>query len=155
MTLNRWNSYNDRGRVCTKCSAYLPWDHFHKHSICPHGRNTVCKQCRKPASSKHYKSLTSKRKLYDRAKARAASKGLEFNISLDDVIVPALCPVLGVKMAANTGTAPSLDRIDSSKGYIRGNVAVISTRANYLKGNATVEELQKVLDYMKGACELV
>lgn len=150
MTLNRWDSYDDNGRVCTKCGTYLPWDCFHKHSICPHGRNTVCKQCRKPVSSNHYKSLTSKRKLYDRAKTRATSKGLEFNISLDDVVIPSLCPALGVKMVANTDTAPSLDRIDSSKGYIVGNVAVISTRANYLKGNATVEELQKVLDYMKG-----
>lgn len=45
--------------------------------------------------------------------------------------------------------SPSLDRIDSSKGYVKGNVRVISARANMLKNNATVEELTLVLKDLK------
>lgn len=41
--------------------------------------------------------------------------------------------------------SPSLDRLDSSKGYVKGNVRVISKRANQLKNNATVEEMRMVL----------
>jgi hypothetical protein len=44
----------------------------------------------------------------------------------------------------------SLDRIDSDKGYVKGNVQVISYRANMLKSNASIEELEKVLNWMKG-----
>lgn len=32
--------------------------------------------------------------------------------------------------------------IDSSKGYIKGNVWVVSKRANTIKNNATLEELE-------------
>lgn len=43
--------------------------------------------------------------------------------------------------------AASLDRIDNSKGYVRGNVMVISLRANAIKNNATAEELTAVAAY--------
>jgi hypothetical protein len=41
-------------------------------------------------------------------------------------------------------TAASLDRIKNSRGYVPGNVLVISLRANLLKGQATLAELQKI-----------
>ena len=47
---------------------------------------------------------------------------------------------------------PSLDRIDGAKGYVKGNVRVISHRANMLKNDATIEELELVLkDLRMGA----
>ena len=39
----------------------------------------------------------------------------------------------------------SIIRIDSALGYTRGNVWVISWRANMLKSNATIAELRQLL----------
>jgi hypothetical protein len=85
------------------------------------------------------------------AKGRASKKHLDFDIDVSDVIIPEFCPVLGIRLetkrnkATRFTTSPSLDRIDSTKGYVKGNVRVISARANCLKNNATVEELEMVL----------
>ena len=41
-------------------------------------------------------------------------------------------------------------RIDNGKGYIVGNVIVVSFRANTIKSNATVEELERVAFFYRG-----
>lgn len=84
-----------------------------------------------------------------RAKYKAKKKGLPFNIEPSDIIIPDYCPVLGIKLEKNDqkqgDSSPSLDKIVPEKGYVKGNVRVISQRANLLKSNATVEELTLVL----------
>jgi hypothetical protein len=68
---------------------------------------------------------------------------------MDDLDIPEYCPVLGCKLKLGYGkklySSPSIDRIDNSKGYIKGNVRVISHRANQLKSNMSVEEARLVL----------
>ena len=56
------------------------------------------------------------------------------------------CPVFKTVLqyvagAERNTTCAVLDRIDSALGYIRGNVQIISDRANTIKNNATPEEL--------------
>jgi len=79
------------------------------------------------------------------AKSRAKRYGFEFNIDITDVIIPEVCPYFGFKLEKgtnkNSDNSPSLDRIDNTKGYIKGNVEVISYLANRLKNNATSEQL--------------
>ncbi len=84
------------------------------------------------------------------AKCRAKRDGLEFNISKEDITVPTHCPILRIPIKKNTGSgfhndSPSLDRVDNSKGYVKGNIRVISNRANLLKCDATLEELELLL----------
>jgi len=128
-------------KCCTKCDIVKPISHFHKHKQCLGGYNTVCKDCRKPISMKNYENESVQYKLWYRAKRRALVKGIEFSIDLPDIQLPEKCPVFGVVMLQNTDYAPSLDRIDSSKGYSKGNIQVISTKANTIKNNATQKEL--------------
>lgn len=94
-----------------------------------------------------------KRKMFWTAKYRAKIKKLKFNITIEDVVFPKICPVLGFmidyKGKRNAYNIPSLDRINSSKGYIKGNVRVISNRANFLKNNANSDELMKVAKDLK------
>lgn len=91
--------------------------------------------------------------LLQTAKSRAKSKGLEFNIDLDDIKIPEVCPVfktpftLEIKKGQNP-RAPSLDRIDSSKGYVKGNVQIISWRANDLKSDGTPEEFKMLSEFL-------
>ena len=90
--------------------------------------------------------------LYNRAKTRAKQFKWKFNITLDDIIVPERCPILGMTLMVSekmSDCSPSLDRIDSSKGYIKGNIQVISSKANTIKNNASLEEIEKVFNYMK------
>jgi hypothetical protein len=79
--------------------------------------------------------------LLKNAKARAVKKGLDFNLTEEDIILPEYCPVLGVKLS-KTGRryGYSLDRIDPMKGYTKENVWVISQLANAMKWDSTPEE---------------
>jgi hypothetical protein len=133
------------GRICKKCGVWKLRKEFHAHKQCKDGINTVCKTCRRPLSVKQHIEKPIEIKLFFAAKARAKKKEREFNLELSDITIPERCPVLGALLQYNSDYAPSIDRIDSSKGYIKGNIRVISKRANVLKNNATIEELKAVL----------
>lgn len=75
------------------------------------------------------------------AKRRSFKKGLEFNIEPKDIHIPKKCPILKVPLICSTRYSPSIDRIYPNKGYIKGNIAVISALANSMKANATPQEL--------------
>jgi hypothetical protein len=113
---------------------------------------------RREASNKRRAENREIHMLYD-AKKRAKKKCLEFNIEVTDIIIPEMCPVLGIKLefgkGKQTDASPSLDRIDPREGYIKGNVAVISYRANTIKSNACIDELERIIDYMRGCYGLV
>jgi len=94
-------------------------------------------------------------RLITAARYRAKDKGWDFDIKNSDVLLPKTCPVLGIKIDYQVkgrmrDEAPSLDRIDNNKGYIKGNVCVISWRANRLKGDASIAELEAIVQWMKG-----
>lgn len=87
------------------------------------------------------------------AKYRASKRGLDFDITPEDIIIPDYCPILGMKLEVGEGaggksTSPSLDRIDNTKGYVKGNVQVISNLANSMKSTATPEQLRKFAEWV-------
>jgi hypothetical protein len=75
------------------------------------------------------------------------------NISKEDIVVPEYCPALGMKLVVSDDRvgdcSPSLDRINPELGYIKGNVAVISHRANRIKNNATANELENIAKWLR------
>lgn len=88
-----------------------------------------------------------------RAYARAAKKGIEFCLTVDDITpLPTHCPVFGMELTRGNGqqdpTAFSLDRIDNEKGYVPGNVQVISYLANRLKNDGSAEQHRRIADWM-------
>jgi len=88
-----------------------------------------------------------------RAQCKAADK--EFDLAVEDILpLPTHCPVLGIELDYGRkkhvmDNSPSLDRLNSTRGYVKGNVAVISHRANRIKNEGTVEEHESVVAYMK------
>jgi hypothetical protein len=127
--------------------------------------NWQCVQC---CNEIHYQSdrlsyrdpkNTLKRQLYARQRSSKA-KGIPFTITFDEIEKPEFCPVLGLRL--NYGCSEtvngkqtrdpnkaSIDKLIPELGYVPGNVFIISWKANNLKSNATLEELEKILDYMK------
>lgn len=84
------------------------------------------------------------------AKARAKELSLPFNLVPEDIKIPEFCPVLGIQLKPGSNdTRPELDRIVPSLGYVKGNVCVISGRANRIKWNASLKELEAVTEYVR------
>lgn len=164
-------------RICATCRSEKSFSEYHKNKTQPGGISHHCKVCQKIKSAYNWKNKISKdekkvqhknkyrrnwrkdnpeRVLWLNARSRARKRGWEFNIDLEDVKIPQFCPVLGIKLSLEEGVrgdnnhrGPSIDRIDSTKGYIKGNIKIISWRANSLKKNGTIEEFERVLQYMK------
>lgn len=105
---------------------------------------TLCPTC----NSGRVKTQNLQTKIYRRAKRRALERGLEFALTPEDITVPHTCPILGIPLYVTTGrsgafpNSPSLDRIDSTLGYTKDNVWVISQLANSMKSNASVGTLK-------------
>ncbi len=127
-------------RECTKCGTVFEIT----------SKMTLCKKC----NSERVKSLRPEWKMHQRAKMRAKENGREFNLEVSDIVIPDVCPVLGISLNMNSGksgayrNSPSLDRIDNSKGYTKDNIQVISQLANAMKCHATNEELHKFAQWI-------
>lgn len=84
--------------------------------------------------------------VYRQKRASAKSGGQEFTIKLEDLraVWVDVCPILGKPLiAGDPMLGYSIDRIDSSKGYVPGNIEVISARANRMKSDATIYGMQR------------
>ena len=93
--------------------------------------------------------------LYRAVKSRANSQNIPFNLEESDIVIPSVCPVLGISIKIHTGRggyfpdSPTVDRIIPELGYVKGNVKIISFRANLLKTNATLTELKAIVKYIE------
>jgi hypothetical protein len=151
---------------CNKCKEYMPITSFYSIKTNKSGRIDVtgglrmyhCGSC----SMGNYFATSQEKKLYYAAKQRAKLIGVDFNIELSDIVIPQYCPVLGIELKpvigkgpqgyTAKGNSPTIDRFDNNQGYVKGNITIISYRANALKGNATLEEMQAITNYMANGC---
>jgi hypothetical protein len=92
--------------------------------------------------------------LYNRLKNSAKRRGIPFELTpvdIYDLPLPLRCPILDIPLKYNRGAAKddsfSIDRIDSTIGYTRDNIIVISNRANRIKNNGTAEELKLLAEF--------
>lgn len=111
---------------------------------------TLCNRC----NCERVKCTDPRSKMLQRAKGRAKLKGLEFDLTVKDIIIPKNCPILGIELVCKSGTSggqknsPALDRKNSIRGYTKDNVQVISHLANMMKSYATDEELIRFANWI-------
>lgn len=95
--------------------------------------------------------------LINASKQRARLNAREHDICVADIKaiypVDGRCPIFGLKLEFNDAgfrdNSPSIDRIDSAKGYTRDNIQVISWKANRIKGAASLQDLEMLVAYLK------
>ena len=149
-------------KICLNCGKEFH-THYHLALYC-------CEKCGNAyRRKKHYKNnpdyYKAKRQqrrekelekyILARIKSRAKRNGLPFNLTVEDIVIPDVCPVLGIPIQKQHGhsgyfdDSPSVDRIIPELGYTKGNVRVISNRANLLKNNASIGEIELVLEDLR------
>lgn len=166
-------------KVCSHCKQEKEFSLFNKCKTTKDGLQNYCKECaaakrkrlrkENPEKTKEawnkYRSKMKQDKRYrlscllNSSKARAAEKQREHTLTLEDLLdlypKDNCCPVYGFELIwGDSGfreTSPSIDRIDSSKGYTKDNVQIISWKANRLKSYATLEDLEILVSFMKQA----
>ncbi len=96
---------------------------------------------------------TPEKELLKAARRRARQRNRPFNLSLQDIVIPECCPILGTTLSHGLGypteQSPSLDEITVGEGYVVGNIQVISRKANTMKSNATPDELRKFAAWIR------
>jgi hypothetical protein len=137
-------------RTCPKCHQEKPENEFYKRSDEKYYRSH-CKVCEK----KHFTEFRRKNRHISHlanAKQRAKKLNLEYDLDKNWFYenLPEKCPVFGVVFSTGKNS-PSIDRIDSTKGYLKSNCRIISMRANTIKNDSTVEELQKIIEYVNNS----
>jgi len=84
-------------------------------------------------------------------RSRAKKNGIVFDLTRDDIQLPDKCPIFGTPLIKGVGRltndSPSIDRINPARGYVRGNVVVVSNRANSMKREATIEDLKRMVAF--------
>lgn len=146
-------------QICKICKQDKPLTFFHLSKSNKFGRDYRCKECKKKeANIRRYDKYFME---YLRTKrSECKQKGVSFNTTPDylESIWTGICPIFNIPIYYNFKgkgghhiNQAHLDRVIPNKGYIEGNIIWISGRANRIKYDATIQELEKILTYMKGA----
>jgi hypothetical protein len=130
------------GETCRFCSGSKRWTIRSKCCVC-YTKTGIPKDFEKR-----------KQQLIAKVKAQAKMKVIEFNISKDDIDWVIICPIMQFKIDYYTSefrkyNTASFDRKDPSKGYIKGNVFIISNIANMRKSDLSIEQLERMINYVK------
>ena len=143
---NKIDTYSSH--VCKQCETSYSIDYNILHDKERKNYNKIRTENGKDLEMRYKRALNhTKQFLLNKAKQNAKIRNREFNITIDDIIIPEKCPLLEIPLQINIGkggakdNSYSIDRIDSSKGYIKGNIQIMSKLANVMKNSATQKQL--------------
>ena len=170
-------------KICTKCKKEKSVKEFYKDLNSSDQLTSKCKSCHKEyrdlnrekqriymqnlRNTKNEIIKENKRKAWGnadprklllmQARNRAKRKNIDFNLTLEDIIIPEVCPLLNIPFVRGVKNdyeyTYSLDRIDPTKGYLKDNIWVITKLANSMKNSASKEQLlvfaENVIKYFK------
>lgn len=171
-------------RICCKCKELKDISLFSKDCSRPDGVRPYCRACHSTQTLKERRANPVKAKnwvqtwrhnnpehrsntdalwtmnnpeksILLKIRGRARKIGIPFDLELSDIVIPEVCPILGIPFRVNFKNkiafydSMSIDRVDPKLGYVKGNVRIISMKANSVKNNATLEELRMIVKYVK------
>lgn len=154
--------YPENYTKCYNCKEILPLEKFCSGATSQ--KQDMCKKCKnhhghlqrlKNLSSDAKKRWLTVLNLFQGAKNRSIEKNLPFDLTKQwiDENLKEYCPVLNLKYLYCQGKpvyeSPSIDRLLPEKGYLIENCRIISFRANLLKNDATLEQINQLIDYLK------
>lgn len=160
----KYGHFSERGaqNKCLQCSlerATKRRAENHEHVRQLERANYAVNREKRIEDSKRYHANNPRKSMLRSAKKRADKFGCPFAISIEHIEIPEFCPLLGIRLqVAKNGVkpySPSLDRIRPELGYIPGNVWVVSHRANQIKSDATIQELELLIDNLKKKCTYI
>lgn len=140
--------------TCYVCKEQKQFHFFHhKLGII----QDICNVCRAKKQSLLYKRKKECFPFHTRLesiKFRCKRENIPFNISIEYLkkIWNGICPVFGTELTFDDRAAETfaeLDRRNPLLGYIEGNVQWISRRANRIKNDASLEEIEKIFIWLK------
>lgn len=141
-----------KAKACSYCGKVKLLTEFSRNKLASDGLQTYCRPC-VSEYDREYRDRDPERYMAAAARKRARTHGLPFALTAADIVIPSHCPVLGIELVRGVGAAgpasPSLDKVVPALGYVPGNVQVISHRANVIKRDGTLEELEALADWMR------
>lgn len=115
-------------------------------------RGWFCNDCNNEKRKKWYKN-DPRTVMRLSAKMRAKRDGLPFDLEKEDIVIPDVCPILGIPLFVGDrnshDNAPTVDKIVPKLGYVVGNIQIVSYRANRIRNDATLEELKNIVAYLE------
>ena len=93
-----------------------------------------------------WKAKHPRARLLARAKENARARGMNFDLSIEDIFIPDVCPITlqPLSFEGPKEHRPSIDRIRNHLGYVKGNVLIVSERANRIKQDASIDEIRRM-----------
>lgn len=156
-SLNEFKPYKDRkGAIChlNFCKECLNIRYRESQRLRYHAQTKTQKKKYLARNKECRKNWTTEEKVFRNLRSNYRKRGHVFELEFEDILpLPTHCPVLGIALKTNKKIAGedsySIDRINNTKGYVKGNIIVVSNRANKIKRDASVEELGKVYEFYK------
>lgn len=147
--LNKWTSW------CLECTREYDKNRYanNRETIRKRQNDSYPKRAAKQiAQQKQFLKDNPERGLLKLARQRCKKSGVLCTITEKDILIPEFCPILGVRLEfgdmQTRDNSPSLDRINPDLGYVPGNIAVLSYRANRIKNEGTADEHRRIADWM-------
>lgn len=126
-------------KICSMCHENKLLECFNKNKSRKNGHENYCKECRKVYEKMRFEDIAGRSKILRmQCKNRSKSKDIEFDLTNEwiEELISNGCSLTGIifNLAdVRHPYSPSIDRIDSSKGYTKDNCRIIVTIANYAK----------------------
>lgn len=153
--------WKDGKLLCHYCGEYKPVECFSPNgggSSIRNNRRSICNECNSKRQRYHDLSLSDNKKLdkclrfrFLGARSRALNSNIEFNITFEYIKElwneqKGICALSNVPMTyllreGRTPTNVSIDKIDRTKGYIKGNIQLVCMACNQIKSDLTEEEM--------------